>query len=312
MLFTRWLLAIPAAAAASGSHHNRMQNLVTFGDSLLDEGRLAYFENHDGNAPPPGMMLPPSNQTASGGYAWGRLAADKTGARYYNYAVSGARCSNEIVSRYWWVIGKDLPSVLEYEVPAFKADIVFENLYPDRRADNTVYALWIGTNDLGYPSFIVDSQAPGATISTFVDCIWDVFDGVYETGGRNFVLVNQMPLEMSPMYAPPSTGGQGDTIYWSNYTDYNMTSYQYKILEYTTSVNTMFDYGAAFHVLVKQRWPGAKLTVFDAHGLLNDVRDDPDEYLTPPAENMGVYHRCSPDDSSECVDAEDPPSSFLW
>ena len=105
------------------------------------------------------------------------------------------------------VINASFPSVTEYEVPAFLADVAWKDpetgtntlfgepgdeedgaARPGRRADNSVYALWIGTNDLGADAFLTDSVfRPGATVARdYADCVWDVFDALYSTGGRHF------------------------------------------------------------------------------------------------------------------------------
>lgn len=292
-------------------------NLVTFGDSYTDEGRLGYFINNKGAAPPTGTILPESNNTASGGYAWGRFAAKYSGATYYDYAVSGATCSNKLVERNFAAINAPFPSVLEYEIPAFKADAGFksasgEATYPNRAADNTVYALWIGTNDLGYGAFLTDSQAPGATITNFVECIWDVFDNIYSTGGRRFVVLNQAPLELSPIYASPAYGGTLDNKFFPNKTAYNMTEYMQKMKEYTTSVNTMYDYGVPFQLLVKKRWPDATFAVFNVHKLISDMYYNPTKYLDSPANSTGYYIHCDAVNTNDCTNSKYPISSFLW
>ncbi|OLN97604.1 GDSL esterase/lipase [Colletotrichum chlorophyti] len=310
MLFPR-IVPLASMAAASYCGLRKLENLVTFGDSYTDEGRLSYFISTNGTAPPSGYLPPASNQTSSGGYVWARFVANSTGASLYNYAVSGASCSNEIISRYYAPIRQPFPSVLEYEIPAYKADTAIESLYENRQASNTVYALWIGTNDLGYGGFLTDSQAPGTTISTYVDCIWEVFDNIYETGGRHFVLLNLAPLEQSPLYTATELGGFGDSQFWPNKTAYNTTEYQYKMLEYTTNVNTMFDYGVPFKLLVRKRWPGASFSIFDVHSLLRDIHDEPSEYLSAPANVTGVYHACDPS-SGTCINSSQPLSSFLW
>lgn len=295
------------------------ENLVTFGDSYTDESRLAYFGSHNGEAPPVGMLMPENNASASGGYPWGRIVAQKTGAMYYNYAVSGATCSNEIIEREWATIHAPFPSVMDYEIPAFKADVKYVNettgtntLYTNRRAENTVYALWIGTNDLGFGAFLSDSQAPGTTISTFVDCIWEVFDNIYETGGRRFVLLNQAPLEVSPLYAEPDKGGTFDSKFWTNKTLYNMTEYNYKMLEYTTNVNTLFDYGVPFQLLIQRRWPDASFAIFNVHQLLRDIHNKPEAYLEAPANVTGSYYTCDGERFSHCVKSKNDMASFMW
>lgn len=294
---------------AQAWHVSQMKNLVTFGDSYTDESRLGYFMNH-GHGPPPGELTPESNQTSGGGYSWGRVAANNTGAKYYDYAVAGAMCANNITSHYFDLIKSLMPSILDYEIPTFEADLAFPKLYPDRHPDNTVYAVWIGTNDLGVDGFLTDRNVAGTSIPTFVDCIWNTFDRIYKTGGRRFVLLNTAPLEKSPMYASPANGGTGDNQYWQNKTQYNMTEAQYKIFEYTSSVNALIEQGIPFQVLVKKQWPGVTFSLFDVHSLILDIRAAPEHYLTAPFNVTWPYRSCNP--STGCQQSSLPLSNFLW
>lgn len=159
MRYSSFLAASASTATATAS----FANLVTFGDSYTDDGRLSYYINNGGNPPPVGVVQPPSSVTASGGFAWGQYVQHYTGAGYFDYAVSGATCSNDIVSRYFSAIDKPFPSVVDDELPSFLADVGMAALYKNRTAENTVYALWVGTNDLGYGAFLTDSQAPGVS-----------------------------------------------------------------------------------------------------------------------------------------------------
>lgn len=156
------LFAVVARAATLGKSRT-FENLVTFGDSYTDNGRLPYYVANNGSAPPPGVLPPQENVTSSGGLAWGQWVQEYAGVAYFDYAISGATCSNEIVSRYFAGIDKPFPSVIDDEIPSFIADVGAETLYLNRTADNTVYALWIGTNDLGFGGFLSDSQAPGVS-----------------------------------------------------------------------------------------------------------------------------------------------------
>ncbi|KAM0426602.1 hypothetical protein ACHAPT_008296 [Fusarium lateritium] len=312
------LIASTAAAVAVATKPQcglgAMTNLVTFGDSLTDEARILYFMEHGGQAPPPGTRFPPSNQTLSGGYAWGRLVANLSGAEYYNYGVGGSTCSAKIATRSFPGYNWTVPTVLEYQVPAFRQDLAVDGMYSDREPDNTVYALWIGTNDLGWNAFLSDSMAPGATLPDLVDCMWDAFDGIYETGGRHFVVFNMLPLEHAPVYAPSELGGTEHSQYWPGKSEYNVTQYNSELHQYVTSVNTVLEQGGIVEHTIKKRWPGASLTVFDVNALLTDILEDPGAYLSYPANATGVYHSCPavgapPED---CVDASHPLSSFFW
>ena len=189
-------------------------------NSYTDESRLGYFINHNGQAPPVGYLLPESTNTAGGGITWDRWVSNYTGAKLYDYAVSGAVCSNDIVYRYFSAIKGPFPDVV-YEVNAFIADTKYINastgkntLYTNRRDSNTVYSMWIGTNDLGVDAFITDSSLNKTTIPDYVDCIFDKFDKIYAAGGRYFVLMNTAPLELSPLYGMPDAGGLKASHYW--------------------------------------------------------------------------------------------------
>lgn len=320
MMWSLPLVAICATvASAKTCKPLPFDNLITFGDSYTDEGRLGYFINNSGEGPPPGTLLPESSSTASGGYTWARFVSQMTGAKLYDYAVSGATCSNNIIERYFEYLGAPFPDVLGYEIPAFEADLAYVNsstgtntLYTDRTSENTVYALWIGTNDLGAGAFLTDAQAEGKTIADFIDCVWEVFDNIYATGGRRFVLLNEAPLEISPMYAAPERGGTYDNQFWTDKADYNMTAYEQKILEYTTLVNTIFEYGVHFEMFAKKRWPGASFSIFDIHRLMLDIHANPSQYLDLPTDVTGSYYTCEAEDITNCYTSENDLATFLW
>ncbi|KAG5975143.1 hypothetical protein E4U55_007836 [Claviceps digitariae] len=304
-----------------------MQNLVTFGDSYTDEGRLDYIEQH-GKPPPQGAMLPPSNNTASGGAVWARFVANTTGASLYNYAVRGAMCSNDIDSRtinYLGMPSSPFPDVLQYEMNTYRNDISLNDhrhhLYPHgRHPDNTLYALWIGTNDVGIDGFLGDHNKPNTTLTTFIECTWRVLDAIYLSGGRHFLLLNLPPLSLAPMYAAPGESGTGNHGYWNNRTTYSVEQYANKLDEYVSSINTMWRYGAGFYAPAdgtttthqqqqqQQRWPGASLSIFDIHALMMDVVAEPGEYLDEPANVRAPYRVCLGD----CVESEKPKTSFMW
>lgn len=300
-------LTTVSAVASTSCGLRKMENLVTFGDSYTDESRLRYFAEHGGQPPPPGVLLPPNNMTSSGGKAWGRFVAESTGAKYYNYAVSGAMCSDKITSHIFGGTNASFPSVHEYEIPAYQKDVTYKDLYPNRRSDNTVYAMWIGTNDLGIDGFLSDRNVPGTSIPTFVECIWQAFDGIYKTGGRHFVILNQAPLELAPLYAASQQSPKNQLL--SSQALCNATETERKMFEYTMSVNTMFDYGVPFQLLVKKRWRGATFTVFNVHDLMLEIHDRPTEYLTAPADVTGSYRTCN---SNGCSDSNNSRSSFMW
>lgn len=288
------------------------ENLVVFGDSYTDNGRLSHYMKNNGSAPPAGTLHVESKKTASGGLAWPQFIARDHKVNLYDYAVSGATCSNKIVDRFFAPINRNFPSVTDDEIPSFKKDIGFSALYSDRTSQNTVYSLWIGTNDLGIGAFLDDKQVPGTNIMDFVDCIWSVFDSLYESGGRRFVLLNQAPLHISPIYAAAVNGGVNASGFFPGKENVDQLMYENKIWQYTTLVNGLFDYGVPFNLVVKKRWPGADFVVFDAHALLTDVYKRPKDFLEAPYNVTGTYRACEVAglDSPGCKGST--LGSFLW
>ncbi|KAH6632642.1 GDSL lipase/esterase [Chaetomium tenue] len=309
MRFT-WILAGASFALAKPTKGG-FETLVTFGDSYTDNGRLGYYINNGGKAPPPGKMHDESTTTASGGLSWAQFAAKGAGAQLRDYAVGGAVCSNQIVSRNFDLIKRTFPAILDDELPSFEADVAFKSLYPHRTAENTVYAVWIGTNDLGFDAFLSDSQTRGKTISDFVDCVFSVLDRVYKTGGRRFVLLNTVPLELTPLYAHPDNGGTLDSQFWKTKSQYNMTEYSQKIREYSTSVNTILEYGVPVKASLQNRWPKATVDLFDVHSLVNDIYSEPTKFLKAPHNVNSYYHQCEAA-GSPCVDQPGSLDGYMW
>ncbi|KAI4866486.1 carbohydrate esterase family 16 protein [Hypoxylon rubiginosum] len=311
-LFALFMGCVPSRCCGSGT--SKIDNLIVFGDSYSDEGRLEYFLSHNNTPPPPGLYIPEANVTKSGGKSWPQIAAKAIGATTFNYAVTGAVCTD--------FFPDVLPSVQEYEVPAFLADVAYKNpatgtntLYTNRTSSNTVYTLWIGTNDLGVNAFLTDSQPAGKTLDDFIQCVWPTFDYIYSTGGRKFVLFTEIPLNYAPLYASLEHGGAGDVPRWPDKEAHNTTEYEQKMLEYVTLVNTVLEYGVPLQQSVKKRWPGASFSIFNVHDLISDIYHAPSDYLDAPANATGFYAECPNSiqvGSANCEVSPNPLSSFLW
>ncbi|MCJ1292882.1 hypothetical protein MMC34_004435 [Xylographa carneopallida] len=308
----------------------RFSSLVTFGDSYTDENRLGYFGSHNGSAPPPGTLLPESFSTAGGGRTWARYVIQYTGAEVnnefdpqmtlYNYAVSGAVCSNEITPRIWSSINANFPSVIDYEVPAFIADLNSTNnetglplFTPALTANNAVYVMWIGTNDIGSYAFLTDSQVPGNTLTDYTDCVFQALDEIYATGARYFVVNNVIPLQLARLYANDTYGEAGPNHYWPDKGS-NHTAISEQMAEYVTTVDNVYKYQVPYDVLLANRYPGANFAIFDVYSLIYDIFTNPTAYLngSAPANVTGFQHHCSLN-GSVCYNFEpDSPDSFLF
>ncbi|GAB7362914.1 hypothetical protein MBLNU230_g3215t1 [Neophaeotheca triangularis] len=291
-------------------------SLVAFGDSYTDDSRLSYFIENDGEAPPVGYENPASYSASSGGRIWVQYVGQYSGANTYNYAVSGAVCSNEITPRPLSAINAPFPSVADYEVPAFIADDAYitpnGSKFLQTSPASTVYSLFIGTNDLGNGAFLTDSQLPGTNLTTYTSCVYEQLSRLYDQGGRYFVLQNLAPLQLLPQYSLPEMGGLEQSQYWPNKPE-NITAVHYRMLEQVATVNEIFAYRTPFEVEIARKFPGAKVAVMDVYGLLTDIYYNPADYLngTAPLNVTGYVNHCDVSTRSGCVERPDP-DSYLW
>ncbi|EAW11701.1 SGNH/GDSL hydrolase family protein [Aspergillus clavatus NRRL 1] len=293
----------------------KFKSLVSFGDSYTDQARINYFGGHGGAAPPVGWEQPDNNNTASGGYVWGHYVSQYANVNLYNYAVSGAVCSNEITPRTFSSINALFPSVLEYEIPAFIADskhkVSGKKDFLDIPPKETVYSIWIGTNDLGNNAFITDSQVQGKTIPDYINCVYSALDRLYVNGAQYFVLMNLAPLQLTPMYATPEHDGVGANPYWPNKPE-NRTLVSYRMWEQVSTVNDVFKYQTPYELLIAKRYPGAKFAVMDMYTLLSDIYDNPTVYFkgsAPP--NVTGYNSHCPVSGGDCTRLPNP-ELFMW
>ncbi|KAK5169906.1 uncharacterized protein LTR77_005884 [Saxophila tyrrhenica] len=281
--------------------------LVTFGDSYTDESRLQYMIDHDGKVPPLGTQLPESPLLRN----WARRVAVNTGIELRNYAVSGAVCSNHITPRPFPPIRGNFPSVLEYEIPAYLEESLAAG---EEGAVSTVFALMVGTNDLGNIGFVTDSQVDGKVLRDYTRCLFEAFDQLYASGARSFLLFNTAPLHLAPQFADDDHGGQEATQYWPDKPS-NRTQIARKMEQQTTSVNEILRFQVSYEMLVAGRYPGAHIALFDTWQLLTEIYTNPTAYLngSMPAKVSDYEHHC--DVSGENCAYEynhTSPDSFMW
>lgn len=277
--------------------------MVTFGDSYTDDSRLEYFINHNGTAPPPGIRLPENPLLRN----WAKYVTQYTGLVQHNYAVSGAVCSNKITPRPFPLINADFPSVLEYEIPAYLADVVPESNIGRHSA---VYAIFIGVNDLGNVAFLTDSQVSGKLLHDYTRCLFAAIDQLHTAGGRHFLLFNAIPLHLAPQY----TGSTHATRYFPDKPS-NISRLSLKMQQQTTSINEILRYQVPYEVLVSKRYPDSNVALFDTSQLLSDIFEEPTIYLngSQPVSVHDWEHHCEIDGTG-CSYKYDRTSSdsFMW
>ncbi|PIL25383.1 hypothetical protein GSI_13273 [Ganoderma sinense ZZ0214-1] len=244
--------AVALLVFAAGPAPGQIKNLVTFGDSYTD-----VMSSKDG-----GIVRPV-------------YAAQEGNFSLFPFAKSGATCSNTLTPR-------PFLSVFEYQLPTYFAEKANGSLGA-LRPEQTIYTLWIGTNDT-----------------------------LYNSGARNFIFQNMIPLETTPLYSANSY----PSLYWT--VQRNTTEWSVFMKELTTAGNAI----ARLQLeLLAPTLHGAHIGLFDSHSLFTEIYAHPELYLngTAPLNVTGSAHACvlqlneSVSDPGVCTDAVGTDqASYLW
>ena len=183
--FSTLLVAFVGAVAAVGPAPNQIKNLVTFGDSYTDivseqceNDQSIEMLTHMHNV----NVLVPQDGHDDGGTVWPVFAASYGNFTLFPFAKVGATCSNALTPR-------PFPSLFESQLPAYFAAQANGSLGALKPHD-TVYTLWIGTNDVGANALLTGGQTPGVTLVDAVSCAVDWVRALYDGGARNFIFQN--------------------------------------------------------------------------------------------------------------------------
>ncbi|RAL16775.1 SGNH/GDSL hydrolase family protein [Aspergillus homomorphus CBS 101889] len=291
--------AVCAPSKRSQALLKKFSSLVVFGDSYTDDGVYSY-------TPP---VAEQSTNEWDGGRAWPSYVQQYSGINLYDYAVAGAVCDVMVANSQRNAVKQD-------QLPAFLADRQYINKTTGQtalinRPEETVYAIWIGTNDLGYGGFLTEVQPAGMPLTYFTECVYTQLDRLHAIGARNFVLMNLAPLDLAPEYALPQNGGLPAGEYWTDKSTYNanITQSSEKMRQYATMVNAVFEYQTPYDVQIAKRYPHSSFAIYDVHSLMTDIWKNPSNYLngTAPLNVTSSIYRCGNACKSNAV-----RDSYMW
>ncbi|KAG5716240.1 GDSL esterase/lipase [Termitomyces sp. T112] len=276
-----WLLlaifaSLASASLAANLKKKKIKNLVTFGDSYTD------------------VVI-----TGDAGISWPTYAADYAQVSLYPFARAGATCSNNITFR-------PFPPLFESQLPLYFTEKNNGSLNLD--AKETLYTLWIGTNDLGVNSLISGNN--NASLVDVANCMVDWVKVLYESGARNFLFQNMIPLEKTPLYSTDSYPNR----YWS--AQRNTTQWSNSMTELTLSGNALTK---LLLTALAPTLPDSHIGYFDSHALFTDMYTNPARYLngTAPLNVTGAISSCVFElngSTGVCTTVTDPKAqdSYLW
>ncbi|KAE9400601.1 hypothetical protein BT96DRAFT_881197 [Gymnopus androsaceus JB14] len=252
-LFRSIIATLPllASARAVGVAPKQIKNFVTFGDSYTDVVSVG-----------------------DGGTAWPVYAAGYANISLFPFAKSGATCSNNLTDR-------PFPSVFESQLPTYFGEVNNGTLRLD--PEETVYTLWIGTNDVGVAALLTGDD--NASIADVTTCMVDWVKVLYESGARNFIFQNMIPLELTVLYSADSYPNK----FWDF--DRNTTEWSVFMTELVLSGNELTL--LKLEALVPEI-PGAHVAHFDSHTLFEDMYHNPADFLngTVPLNVTGCVDQC--------------------
>lgn len=205
---------------------------------------------------------------STGGRVWPEYVNQYSGVNIYDYARSGSVCDSTFSSN-------SRRGVKQDQIPTFLADNEYVNSSTGKRvlfnpSAETVYTIWIGTNDLGNGIFLTEEQPKGMPLTNYTDCVFEQLDRLYDIGARRFVIMNIAPLDLSPQYALPENDGVTAPRYWKDKTQYNsnLTQISEKMRQYSTFVNSIFEFQIPYQVKITKRYAKSQFTLFDVHSLV--------------------------------------------
>nr|AMJ52087.1 lijH [Ascomycota sp. F53] len=163
----------------------------TFGDSYSQTGFNVTLDkpsaaNPLGNPTYPGW-------TTTGGPNWiGYLTAKYNSSLVYsyNFAYGGATTDATLVAPYE-------PTVLSFidQVAEFTDSVASKPDYAPWSADDSLFGIWLGVNDVGNSWWEANETA---RIGQIMDQYFNQTNILYEAGGRNFAFLGVPPIQRAP------------------------------------------------------------------------------------------------------------------
>ncbi|KAI5922461.1 hypothetical protein F4810DRAFT_264852 [Camillea tinctor] len=214
-LFTLGVSALPSvkrttlaecSATAAWSGWSDIKHAFIFGDSYTQTG-FDYTSTAPSAASPLGNPTSPAyGWTSSNGPNWVYYLTFKYNAsllQTYNFAYGGATVDSDLVAPYTPTV-LSLKDQVETEfIPGYTGDAPTAPSAPAWTGADSVFAFWIGINDVGN-SYWKGAEELATLNSQIFDVYSDLVGQLYDAGARNFVFINVPPVDRSPL-----TVGQG-------------------------------------------------------------------------------------------------------
>lgn len=275
------------------------RNMLVLGDSYSDScNTQRYAQNDDKDVPFPTCYPVPQGR-ADRGPAWPEYFRQLQGqveveggppggqpsgnshnqTNVVNMAFSAATCDNGLFPRKVPSVGDALQLVQNGFNGTLASGFGPRSVVNAVNGDTDVAVMWIGTNDLSFFAtnttrnetlnleFAIDNPSRGGDILDYIGCIFGRFGQLYEFGYRKFVLIEMIPLELTPQYNHEQVVDEKTGV-----VPFGLPTV---IQQATLSANFLYKYKAKDF---EEDFSGAKVEIFPAHELFRRFYFHKEEY----------------------------------
>jgi len=163
-------------------NYSKFTELVVFGDSLSSDGTNFFDMSYSG-------------ENSSFGDNWPIQLKNLHNMTLWNFSVNGAVIDPDIVPR-----AIEYKTTFRDEYRYFLEKMTKGRKFADKwNGDNTLFALWLGTNDI---SNFNHTEYPQPSINNVLETIMDIYftsiKGLYDVGARNFLFINVQSIDDMP------------------------------------------------------------------------------------------------------------------
>ncbi|KZV97992.1 hypothetical protein EXIGLDRAFT_810005, partial [Exidia glandulosa HHB12029] len=230
-----------------------------------------------------------ADTAADGGVQWPYYLGLYGNYTIWNYAVGGAVCSNSLTPLY----GE--PDVSGGQMDWFIQDHIGLHGRLLLDPDSFSVIIFVGTNDVGFGSFLTDDQPDNSTLPDIADCQLHTIRRLHSLGARKFVLNLLTPLQLTKLYSNSSD----PTIYHP--APHNGTVWHKRMNDLVHTMNRLLSDGVKS---INSEWRGnGRVEIFDTYRLFQEMFHHPMRYFNGsiPANVTGHCHQCpDPDDYRQC------------
>ncbi|KAI7504431.1 carbohydrate esterase family 16 protein [Hortaea werneckii] len=257
---------VPSSSPAPEIHWpgwSGISRMFAFGDSYSTTGfNLSLTQPSESN--PLGNPEYPG-YTATNGPNWVdflTVTYNRTLLETVNLAYGGATVDSELIAPYKPTVLSMKDQILDEFVPMYAGSPDFF----EWQANNTLFAIWIGINDVGNAYTQANSSLVYPLVMTEYTSLLDT---LYQHGARNFLFINVPPVNRSPLTL--SAGAEAEATEATDIAVWNAN-----VTHMATNLSTVY--------------PDATTFVFDSNTLFYEVLQEPCAYAeTCPYRNTTEY-----------------------